>query len=148
MLSEDRKLPREAPIRIPRLQNHIESDPSIIALFLFGSAAKDALQPLSDLDFGVLLDNQLGRKDLREKHWDLMTLFEDILETDHFDLVLMNQAPPRICFEILKTGQLLQASHSKQLTDFIEWTTKIHLDFLPYRQEFDELFIQGSQSHG
>jgi UTP:GlnB (protein PII) uridylyltransferase len=34
----------------------------MVALFAFGSLAKNTLKPLSDLDFGILLNSRLRKK--------------------------------------------------------------------------------------
>ena len=103
---------------------------------------------LRDLDFGVLLSASLGRRRRWEKHLDLLGRFNDILQTDEVDLVLMNDASARFSHRILKTGRLLHVGDKGQLADFFERTMRCYLDFKPLRSSFDEIFLRGIGYHG
>jgi len=148
MIREGLRLPRDVTNRIPLLIKRTSKDKEIIALFSFGSMTSGDLKPLSDLDFGVIVSNLLDRKKRFDKHLDLIGLFNKILGTDEVDLILMNDAPLRFSHNILKTGKLLFFSDTGALTEFIEKTVKVYLDFKYFRDEFDKEFLKGVGGYG
>ena len=97
MIRDGVKLPENVQNKIPDLLRSVASDKDIVALFAFGSLARNALKPMSDLDFGVLLSFRLDKDGRFEKHIKLIGLFTDFLKTDEIDLIDMNDVPPRNC---------------------------------------------------
>ena len=148
MIREGKKLPKGVLKRIPVLVRALENDPDVVALFAFGSLACNALKPLSDLDFGILLDDRLDRGQRIDKHIELIGLFNDGLGTDEIDLVNMNDASGRVAFQILKTGKLLACKNNPALIDFRERVVKKHLDFKCKRDAYDAVFLKGVGYHG
>lgn len=148
MIRDGVKLPEGVQDKIPDLVRSVASDKDIVALFAFGSLARNALKPMSDLDFGVLLSFRLNKNERFEKHIKLIGQFTDFLKTDEIDLIDMNDVPPRIAFQILKTGKLLFCNDRAALIDFRERLIKIYLDFKPVREAFDSVFLKGIGYHG
>jgi UTP:GlnB (protein PII) uridylyltransferase len=64
MIRENRRLPDDILKRIPKLVDSLAGDKDVNALYSFGSLAQNALKPLSDLDFGILLSYQMNKKEL------------------------------------------------------------------------------------
>jgi predicted nucleotidyltransferase len=148
MIREGRKLPPDVMDRLPELINRISKDKEIVALFTFGSLARGDLKPLSDLDFGILVIPTLDRRQRFDKHLELIGVFNEHFETDEIDLVLMNDAPMRYSYNIIKSGELLFCSDSDILRDFIEKSIKLYLDFKYFRDEFDKEFLKGVGYYG
>jgi predicted nucleotidyltransferase len=148
MIREGRKLPPDVMDRLPELINRISKDKEIVALFTFGSLARGDLKPLSDLDFGILVIPTLDRRQRFDKHLELIGAFNEHFETDEIDLVLMNDAPMRYSYNIIKSGELLFCSDSDILRDFIEKSIKLYLDFKYFRDEFDKEFLKGVGYYG
>ncbi|MBD3192626.1 MAG: hypothetical protein GF308_18440 [Candidatus Heimdallarchaeota archaeon] len=75
-------------------------------VILFGSYAKGKVNNLSDIDLGVFLN-----RDSKIAYFDslltLKTLFEEQLKTEQIDLVIINNAPPVLKFEIVAKGILI-----------------------------------------
>jgi predicted nucleotidyltransferase len=148
MIREGHKLPPDVTDRILAVIEKISKDSDIIALFAFGSLASDALKPLSDLDFGILVSGKIAKHKRFEKHLELIGLFTEVLRTDEVDLVLMNDAPMRFSHNIIKSGKLMYCGNFGELTDFVEKTTKLYLDFQFFREAFDKVFLEGIGYHG
>lgn len=148
MLREGRKLPPDVVDRIPGLINRISKDKKVVGLFSFGSLARGDLKPLSDLDFGILVLPTLDEKQRFDKHLELIGVFNEQLETNEVDLVLMNDAPMRYSYNIIRSGKLLFCSDSDVLHEFIEKTVKLYLDFRYFRDEFDQEFLRGVGYYG
>jgi predicted nucleotidyltransferase len=62
MIRDGKKLPDGVQRKVPRLVKFLKNDPDVVALFAFGSLAKNTFKPLSDLDFGILLNSRLRKK--------------------------------------------------------------------------------------
>ena len=75
MIKEGRKLPPLVTDRIPVIIEKVSKDAEVVALFSFGSLAKDALKPLSDLDFAVLVSKRVHPETRFKKHLQLIGLF-------------------------------------------------------------------------
>jgi len=143
MIRDDHRLPEDAVDKVPELVSIISRDPAVVALYAFGSLARGSLKPLSDLDFAVLLPNSLPPLQRSEKLLDLIGVFNRVLGTDEVDLVLLNSAPPRFGYSVLRTGKLLYAGDNSLIADFFDRTTKRHLDFKFAREHFDRAFLDG-----
>ncbi len=148
MIRDGKKLPVDVTTRIELSVARIAADKSVIALYAFGSLADENLKPLSDLDFGVLLSGSLDKQGRFHKSIDLLGILNETLKTDEVDLVVLNDDPLRFSYHILKTGKLLHCRDHNRLTDFIEKTTKLYLDFKPARDAFDQVFLEGIGYHG
>ncbi|MBC2741625.1 MAG: nucleotidyltransferase domain-containing protein [Desulfosarcina sp.] len=148
MIREGVKLPKGVQNKISELVQSVVCDKDVIALYSFGSLAQNALKPLSDLDFGVLLSNRMDKTNCFDKHIELIGLFTDLLKTEEIDLILMNHVPANIAFQILKTGKLLLCNDRQALTDFREQVVMSYLDFKYVRDAFDTAFLKGIGYHG
>jgi predicted nucleotidyltransferase len=126
----------------------MSKDKDVIALFSFGSLASGDMKPLSDLDFGILVTPGLDREKRFEKHLDLIGVFNRVFESDEIDLVLMNDAPMRFSYHIIKSGKLMLCADREILVEFIEKTVKLYLDFRFFRDEFDNEFLKGIGYYG
>lgn len=75
-------------------------------VILFGSYAKDKVSSLSDIDLGIFL-----KRDAKIDYFDallkLKAIFEEQLKTEQIDLVIINNAPPVLKFEIVAKGILV-----------------------------------------
>jgi predicted nucleotidyltransferase len=148
MIRDQKELPANVQKKIPALIERIAAEKEVLALYAFGSLAAGRLRPLSDLDFAVLLSESLKRGTRFETSIRLLGIFNETLNTDEVDLVILNDDPLRFAFHILQTGKLLFCRDQKKLADFIDKTTKQYLDFKPVRDRFDRVFLQGIGYHG
>jgi len=88
-------------IRARLIQYFKRSKYPIQFAYLFGSRARGQALPYSDTDVGVYLDepNQAARFNIELA---LMGELEHALHTDHVDVVVLNAAPPRLAYNIIK----------------------------------------------
>ena len=143
MIREGIKLPNGVHRKIPGFVRSLSGDKNVVALYAFGSLAHDALKPLSDLDFGILLSERMNKSQRFQKHLDLIGLFTDFFKTDEIDLISMRDTAPRIAYNIMKTGKLLFCNDKSELTNFREQTVKSYIDFKNLRDRFDAEFLMG-----
>ena len=143
MIRDGKKIPSDVKDNIPKIVEKLSPDKEISALYVFGSVAKENLNPLSDLDFGVLLSCKLSKKKRFSKHLQLIGIFCDTFHTDEIDIVVMNDAPIYFCYNIMRSGKLLFVRNKSELIDFHENIVKKHLDFIYYRNQYDDAFLKG-----
>lgn len=148
MLREGRPLPKNVLDKIPDIAKRLSKVQEVVALFAFGSAAKRELKPLSDLDFGILLSGDMDKKARFGKELEFIGIFNETFRTDEIDLVVMNDAPTRFSFNIIKEGKLLFCRDKDTLVDFVERTVKLYLDFRFFRDDFDRAFLKGVRYGG
>jgi predicted nucleotidyltransferase len=144
----ENKLPSDILDRLPSLKGKLRDVDVIDAVYLFGSLTEKNLKPLSDIDIAILLQKQLGADQISVLRSSLAGLIADTLVTEEFDLVILNDAPVRFSYNILKNGILLFARDEKHLIDFREKVVKYYLDFSFYLKEFDKTFLKGLGYHG
>ena len=143
MIREGKPIPSDAAGKMPQAVSMATNDPDVVALFAMGGMARNQLKPLSDIDFAVLLDEHLSRKQLFDQHLTLIGKLNSIFQTDEVDLVLLNSAPYRFVHEIIKTGRLLYCRSKHDLIDFNEHSQRLYLDFKYFKDQFDRTFLKG-----
>lgn len=148
MIREGKKIPEGVTEKLPVLVDLVTGDEDVVALFVFGSVARGELQPLSDLDLGVLLDEKLSRKERFDKHLELAGKFTGLMQTDEIDIVILNDAPMRFVLKILSTGKLLFERDRQALIDLYDKNTKMFLDFKYFLDEYNQTFLEGVGYHG
>ena len=87
---------------ISRLGDFFKSQVDVELAYLFGSTAEGTEGPLSDIDVGVYLSNNLTPEQKIEKRLKLTSELVGFLKTNNIDLIIMNNASPIINFEIIK----------------------------------------------
>jgi len=148
MIRDGIKLQDNVLERLPGLILAVKQRSEIVALYSFGSAVKNELKPLSDLDFAILLSNQLSKRQQFDKHIELIGIFNNVFRTDEIDLIILNDSPLRLCYTILKTGKLIYYRNKDDLISLREQVLKKYLDFKYFRDSFDKDFLKGIGYNG
>jgi hypothetical protein len=84
--------------------------------YLFGSYAHGGAEPSSDIDLAVLLDR--SGEGLHALYRELLLGIREALGTERFDLLLLNDAPPMLQFEIISRGRLIYCCDEQALNAF------------------------------
>lgn len=103
----------------------------IAALYLFGSAARGQLTPLSDIDIAVLLSPEADSANLFNRRLKMTVDLMKVLDTDHVDLVILNQAPPLLCHRVITEGQIIYCRDDAERVRFETRKILEYLDFKP-----------------
>jgi len=95
--------------------------------YLFGSVAEGKEGKLSDVDIAVFLDELLSKKERFDLQLKLISGLMSILKTDRIDLIVMNDAPLLLKYNIIKHGKILKDSietrvkvESRILSDYLD----------------------------
>lgn len=123
------RLPGDIFSRVETLGSAFERDERIVFAYLFGSLAKGAPKPLADVDLAVYLASGSAGAEARA---ELSGLVSDLLGTDAFDLVVLNNAPLSLVGRILgarrviadKQPYLRHAFESRMLREFFDFRRK------------------------
>ncbi len=130
-----------------RLKSFIKSQKYIKIAYLFGSAAKRKMSPLSDIDIAFLLDEKLPKSRRADKLLFLISGITDILGTDRVDIVIMNDMDYAFRYEVIKTGKLLFSEEPAR----VEFETSVMSEYLD-RRRYDirhaEMFVERVSKEG
>ena len=77
--------------------------------YLFGSAARGELGELSDVDVAVYLGESLSSEERFKLQLKLMGELASALKTNKVDLIVMNDAPLLLSYNIIKYGKLVKS---------------------------------------
>jgi len=94
-------------IDLSKLREILASYPQVKLAYLFGSAARGNMGPMSDYDFAIFLDN----KDVQEAtriRFELMEKISSALATNSIDVVMLDiTGSPELKYNILQEGKLI-----------------------------------------
>jgi len=84
--------------------------------YLFGSYAYGKVSSSSDVDIAILLER--CKEGLYSSYREIMLGIREALGTERFDLVLLNNAPPTLQFEVISRGRLIFCRDEEVLNTF------------------------------
>ncbi len=109
-----------------------KAHPEIAAIYLFGSVAEGHAGPLSDLDVGVLLAEPAARSSLMDRRLALIADVSHACRRPDVDVVILNEAPPLLAYEVVGRGTLLFERDRDQRVAFEARAAGQYLDFAPF----------------
>jgi predicted nucleotidyltransferase len=125
-----------------KLLNIVTNRKEVSLVYLFGSQVEGRLGPMSDYDFGVLLD-PIG--DEAQVHAQLTHDLARALQTDHVDVVLLNRAPIELAYAIIAQGKLL---YQRDVAARVEYEAQVmsrYGDYLPVLRAQRDDILRGEK---
>ncbi len=116
-----------------KIVDFMRKRPEIIAVYLFGSRATGKAGPLSDFDLAVLVD-PAGYDDKQYRYGYqafLLTELMRILGTAELDVVILNEAPPLLKFQVINRGEVIYYRSRSEMLDFHVRAFNEYQDFKP-----------------
>jgi hypothetical protein len=113
-----------------------ESLPEVQAALLFGSQASGRARSDSDVDVAVLLDSASASVDARARLRRVIEALAAHVAADRLDVLVLNDAPPALAFQVLKGGKLAFERDRAALHRFRVRTYALHADFEPTERFF------------
>lgn len=118
--------------RLPALKRYFDQDKETIAVYLYGSYGTTRQTVLSDVDLAVLL-----RRNADRRLPALLRLQSDVIDItgqEDVNVVILNDLPLPLQYEILATGHILYTRPATDPTDdehrdFIEYVIKRYPDY-------------------
>jgi len=126
---------------LPRIKEACNRYPQVLTVYLFGSYACGRTTPLSDIDIGLLLVDNLPDMDSFRVEMSLQGDFQKIFKTNNIDLVVLNKAPLPVQYNAT-CGILLFSADEQKRTAFEEYVRKYYIDCLPIYREYREEFLK------
>ncbi len=111
-------------------------------IYLFGSHVEGYIGPLSDYDFGVLLERKNGPSEYRSL---LYSAFTKKLGTELIDVILLNAAPVELAFNIISYGELLYESNAESRIEYESKVMGLYFDYLPILRAQRHDILKGSE---
>jgi len=99
--------------RLEEVKKFLGKQDFVRVAYIFGSVAEGRQGPLSDFDFAVFLEENLSKRDIRDKKMFLINGISSIMRSDNFDLVIMNEASLLMKNNIIKHGKVLKSDRSR-----------------------------------
>lgn len=123
--------------RLERALAHYTQERGVSALYLFGSAAQGTLTPLSDIDIAVLLPDNVSPDEYFDRRLQMTLDLMRLLNTDKIDLVILNQAPPLLKYQVVTQGKPLyscdqgvrQRFEARAITEYLDFKPVLELQF-------------------
>ena len=98
-----------------KIVEFFEKKEKVRLAYLFGSTSRGDKGKLGDFDLGVLLDESLRKYERFQFQLKLLDDLVSILKTDKVDLIIMNDAPLSLNYNIIKDGILLKDDEEKRI---------------------------------
>ena len=115
------------------LASFFANQPEIIVAYLFGSQAKDTAGPMSDIDLAVLVSPAVSH----EKKYPfgyrahLITELSRVLHTNELDVIVLNEVPPLLKFQVIYHGEVIFCRSKNKRLDFQLQTFNEYQDIRP-----------------
>lgn len=127
---------RSVDVDLDCIEKRLREYPLSIAV-VFGSVGRGDAHRLSDLDVGVVFEDDLDRRE-RFRHLDRLTAaLADVTGRDAVDVVDLESAPPAIGYEALADGVLILGDEG-DATALEARLLSQKLDFAPVKREWAE----------
>ncbi|MBU0673319.1 MAG: nucleotidyltransferase domain-containing protein [Proteobacteria bacterium] len=110
--------------------NFFESEDVVQFAYLFGSKVEEGRSgPLSDFDFAVYLKDHVDFLNTRLR---LMGALAQKIQTERFDLIILNEAPLVFCYQVIQNFVILKEDKQLRII-FEERVLRSYLDTIPLR---------------
>ena len=124
------------------LSKRLESHPEILFAYLFGSQATGKARANSDVDIAVYLSRKIPSKRTLAWRLTLMAELSKVLHTDAIEIVVLNEAPLVLRYEVVSKGVLLMNADPSKELDFKLRTRDEYFDTAPFRAMFRRVMRQ------
>ena len=119
------------------LAHGLQAEPTVRLAYLFGSRARGAARPDSDIDVAVLVDDACVATPtgVKKTIWRLIPAMAGDVRSDRIDLVLLNNAPALLRHRVIRDGVLLTARSDAERARFVRRTIRDYQDIEPRLRE-------------
>jgi predicted nucleotidyltransferase len=118
-----------------------ERQPAVVLAILFGSQARGAAGPLSDVDVAVLLDGEADAERRLELRLQLMADLAAALGAADLDVAVLNEATAALRYRVLRDGLILYYRDDDKFVAFRVQTVAEYLDFEPILKRHEKALL-------
>ena len=119
----------------------------LVAAYLFGSVAREQAHALSDVDVALLFSEGEERETIFARTLEIGAALENALRRP-VDVLALNQAPPALCFQVLKHGRLLLQRDETERCLFVMRALNRYYDAKPYLDYQDAQLLSRIRKEG
>jgi len=130
-----------------KLVEFFEGKDEVDLAYLFGSTSRGDKGKLGDFDLGVLLREPLEEHGRLQFQLKLLDDLVSLLKADKVDLIIMNDAPLSLNYNIIKEGMLLKDDEEKRIR-FEKNIMSEYLDRKYYMDRHARIAINGIVRQG
>lgn len=116
--------------------------------YLFGSMAKGERGKLSDVDLGVYFNDALVKEGRGEEMLNILGEVISLLKTDKVDVVVMNDAPVSLNYEIIKCNAPLFMRDRGKKIDVEQRILSRYLDRKYHEKMASDIFLRKVMEEG
>jgi hypothetical protein len=116
-----------------KLREFFSEFDNVTLAYLFGSTVRGESNCLSDIDIAVLLDDTLLQKESFDLQLELISKLTEVLKTDDIDLVVLNDSPLLLTYNIIRDGIILKSDEPLR----VKFETKIMSRYLDERYHIE-----------
>lgn len=98
--------------------NKIFKENQVVLAYLFGSAAREKITPLSDIDIAVLFSKKVKKEDYFDMRLKLALKIDKVLKTSKTEVISLNEAPLLLKHRAVFYGISIFSSDPKLKRDF------------------------------
>jgi len=139
--SRDRNWRIEFESKLPQLREIFAAADCVVA-YLHGSYAEGCASALSDIDFAVLLPDEVPEREYMRREMALTGRVSALLHTDDVDVKVVNRTPLLFQAEVIRTGQRVYVA-DEEARVWWEWRTMSEwMDFHPLLDYQDKCFLE------
>ncbi|NLO29648.1 MAG: nucleotidyltransferase domain-containing protein [Methanosarcina mazei] len=116
-----------------RLRDFLSGVKGVKLAYLFGSTARGESNCLSDIDIAVLFDDALLQKEAFDPQVELISELTCLLKTDNVDIVVLNDSPLLLTYNIIREGIILKSDEPLR----VKFETKVMSRYLDERYHIE-----------
>lgn len=121
---------RYPQIDIQEIHTVLSKQPDVIAVYLFGSTARQQSTHLSDIDIAVLLEKQPSEQDLVLRQLEIMESVNPSTNRQT-QITVLNNASLFLIYQVLNEGILIYERSSQERISFVVQALGKYFDFKP-----------------
>lgn len=116
--------------------------------YLFGSMVNEKSGKLSDVDIGVYFNDALTKEEREEEMLSVISEIISLLKTDKVDVVVMNDAPVSLNYEIIKYNAPIFVRDEGKRVDVEQTILSRYLDRRYYEKMASDIFLRKVMEEG
>lgn len=116
-----------------KLREFFSKIEGVTLAYLFGSTVRGEANYLSDIDIAVLFDDTLLQKEAFDLQLELISELTGLLKTNNIDLVVLNDSPLLLTYNIIRDGIILKSDEPLR----VKFETKIMSRYLDERYHIE-----------
>ncbi|MDW7733459.1 MAG: nucleotidyltransferase domain-containing protein [Methanolobus sp.] len=127
---------------LPLLREFFRKEEHVELAYLFGSVAEGKEGILSDIDIGVYTSSGLTKAQRDRKRLELIASLTTLTKNDRIDLLVLNDTPPVLSFEIIRPNVLIFERDSSLKVDVEQRIMSTYLDWKYYEDRLNRHFLE------